>query len=146
MGNTRDSYDEISDDYAGRFLHELVAKPLDRALLDLVATEVNGLGAIADIGCGPGHVAHYLHDRGVPTVDVDLSPRMINTARLAHPTIEFRFGGMRRLKFPDQTWGGIVALYSIIHLSPSELAWRIRRASPRPETGRNHPAVVAYRR
>ena len=121
MGSTQDGYDKMADDYAARFLDELAAKPLDRALLDLVATEVNGLGAIADVGCGPGHVARYLHDRGTTAVGLDLSPRMIDVARAAHPAIEFHVGDMRSLQFPDETWGGIVALYSIIHVTPSEL-------------------------
>jgi len=102
-------------------MDELATKPLDRLLLELVADEVNDLGAIADIGCGPGHVARYLRDLGKSAVGVDLSPRMIDVARAAHPAIEFHVGDMHDLHFPDQSWGGIVALYSIIHVSPSEL-------------------------
>jgi trans-aconitate methyltransferase/GNAT superfamily N-acetyltransferase len=121
VGSTQVSYDKIAEEYAARFLDELATKPLDRALLDLVATEVNGLGAIADIGCGPGHVAGYLHNRGATTIGLDLSARMIDTARVAHPDIAFDVGDMRSLQVPDQAWGGIVALYSIIHIAPSEL-------------------------
>jgi ubiquinone/menaquinone biosynthesis C-methylase UbiE len=79
-------------------------------------------------------------------VGVDLSPRMINTARLAHADLEFHVGDMRGLQFPDQTWGGIVALYSIIHVSPWELAGVFAEVSPRPQAGRSRPAVVPYRR
>ena len=122
MARTQDGYDAMADDYAARFLNELAAKPLDRLLLDLVASEVNDLGAMADIGCGPGHVARYLHDLGKPIVGVDLSPRMIDVARASHPAIEFHVGDMRNLHFPDQAWGGIMALYSIIHVTPSEMA------------------------
>ncbi len=122
MANTRDGYDVLAEDYAARFLDELSGKPLDRALLGLVATEVSGLGPIADVGCGPGHVARFLQERGATATGVDLSPRMIDLARAAHPAIDFHVGDMRSLTFPDQTWGGIVALYSIIHIPPAELA------------------------
>ncbi|MEU5876794.1 class I SAM-dependent methyltransferase [Spirillospora sp. NPDC047279] len=119
--STRDSYDEIAGTYAERFLDELSGKPLDRALLDLLITQVDGRGTIADIGCGPGHVARYLHDRGAPALGIDLSSRMIEIAAAAHPGIGFHTGDMRDLHVPDQAWGGIVALYSIIHVPPAEI-------------------------
>ncbi|SCX03723.1 class I SAM-dependent methyltransferase [Mycolicibacterium fluoranthenivorans] len=122
MDNTQAGYDAVAKRYADQFLGELADKPLDRALLDLVVSEVDGLGAIADIGCGPGHVARYLHDRGARTIGLDLSPGMIGTARAAHPAVDFQVADMRRLPFPDDAWGGIVALYSIIHIAPTELA------------------------
>jgi SAM-dependent methyltransferase len=122
VSGTRDSYDRIADDYAARFRDELLTKPLDRALLDALAEEVNTLGPIADVGCGPGHVAGYLHDRGIAAIGVDLSPRMIDIARTAHPDIEFVIADMCDLPVPDRSWGGIVALYSIIHIPPAQLA------------------------
>lgn len=129
MENTRDGYDAIAQRYADQFLGELAGKPLDRALLDLVATEVGDLGPIADIGCGPGHVARYLHDRGAATIGLDLSPGMIDVAKAAHPGIDFQVADMRALPFPDGVWGGIVALYSIIHVEPTELAAVFREFS-----------------
>ncbi|MFI9503095.1 class I SAM-dependent DNA methyltransferase [Nocardia sp. NPDC052566] len=118
---TRDSYDEIADEYANRFWDELDGKPLDRALLNVFAGAVGADRPAADIGCGPGHIARYLRDRGVPMVGVDLSPRMIDTAATAHPDIEFHVGDMTELPFPDQFWGGIVAFYSIIHVAAADL-------------------------
>ncbi|MFI6522046.1 class I SAM-dependent DNA methyltransferase [Spirillospora sp. NPDC050679] len=119
--STRDSYDEVADAYAERMLGELAGKPLDRALLDLLAGQVGGLGPIADLGCGPGQVARYLHDRGAPVLGVDLSPRMVEIAARHHPGIGFHVGDMRELHVPDRAWGGIAAFYSIIHVPPAEL-------------------------
>ncbi|WP_433329561.1 class I SAM-dependent DNA methyltransferase [Spirillospora sp. CA-294931] len=119
--STRDSYDEVADLYAEHFLDELEAKPLDHALLDLLAAETGDLGPIADLGCGPGHVARHLHDRGADTLGIDLSPRMVELAAEAHPGIGFHVGDMRELHVPDGAWGGIVAFYSIIHLPPADL-------------------------
>lgn len=118
---TADSYDRVAEAYAGHFLGELDTKPLDRMLLDLLIAQVDGLGSIADIGCGPGHVARYLHDHGAPALGIDLSPRMVEVAATAHPGIGFRVGDMRALDVPDQSWGGLVAFYSIIHLPPEAL-------------------------
>ena len=38
------------------------------------------------IGCGVGRVTSYLNERGPDVQGIDLSPEMIATARLAHPT------------------------------------------------------------
>ncbi|MBO2451426.1 class I SAM-dependent methyltransferase [Actinomadura barringtoniae] len=117
--STRDSYDEVAGEYAERLQDELAAKPLDRALLKLLADSVSG--PIADIGCGPGHVAAHLHGLGTPVLGIDLSPRMIEIASASHPGIGFHTGDMRELHVPDQAWSGIVALYSIIHIPPADL-------------------------
>ena len=117
--STRDSYDAVATAYADRFLGELAHKPLDRMLLDLLAADCQG--PIADVGCGPGHVTRYLHDRGATVLGLDLSPRMVEIASRTHPGIDFQVADMRSLP-ADQAWGGIVALYSIIHIPPAELS------------------------
>ena len=114
---TRAGYDAVAATYAKRFVDELAGKPIDRSLLDLLI----GAAPIADIGCGPGHVARYLHDRGAHSVGLDLSPRMIDIATRTHPGIEFQVADMRSLPVADQSWGAIVAFYSIIHIPPAGL-------------------------
>lgn len=118
---TRDSYDRVAADYADRFLGELTNKPLDRSLLDLLAAQASPYGPIADIGCGPGHVTRYLCESGVAALGLDLSPRMAQIATRTHPGIIFQIADMRALPVPDQSWGGIAAFYSIIHIPPAEL-------------------------
>jgi ubiquinone/menaquinone biosynthesis C-methylase UbiE len=110
------SYDAVADDYTSRVAGELQHKPFDRRLLDQFAEQVRGLGRVADIGCGPGHVARYLHDRGVEVVGIDLSPGMIECARKLHPAIEFQQADMEALPTPDEAWAGIAAFYSLIHV------------------------------
>jgi SAM-dependent methyltransferase len=114
---TRAGYDAVAADYAKHYLDELANKPIDRALLDLLLQA----SPVADIGCGPGHVARYLHDRGAHSLGLDLSPRMIDIAARTHPGIDFKVADMRALPVADQSWGGIVAAYSIIHVPPPEL-------------------------
>ena len=116
---TRAGYDAVAATYAKRFLDELAGKPIDRALLDLFVVEA--AAPIADIGCGPGQVARYLHDRGAHSLGLDLSPRMIDIAARTHSGIDFLVADMLSLPVADQSWGGIVAFYSIIHISPPRL-------------------------
>ena len=118
---TRESYDEIAETYTERIFAELAGKPLDRHLLNRFAEDVRGRGLVADVGCGPGHVARYLHEHGVRMLGVDLSPRMIDWARKRSPDIEFRVGDMRALELPDGALAGIVAFYSLIHIGEREM-------------------------
>lgn len=122
----RSSYDAVADEYTARIAAELQHKPFDRELLDRFAEQVRDLGVVADIGCGPGHVARHLHDRGVRVVGIDLSPRMIECARRLNPALEFRQADMMALPVPDGTWEGIVAFYSLIHVPRDRVVTALR--------------------
>lgn len=115
------SYDRVAALYTAHIAGELAGKPLDRALLAAFAEQVGSLGPIADLGCGPGHVAAFLAKLGAPVTGFDLSSGMVAQARQRYPHLAFDQGDLRALEIPDATFGGIVAFYSIIHLAPSEL-------------------------
>ncbi len=121
LERVRTSYDAVADRYVEAIHDELSRKPLDRALLTAFADQVQaerGAGArIADIGCGPGHIGAFLAERGCAVTGVDLSPLMVARARQLHPDIAFEVGSMTGLDAPDGRWDGIVAFYSIIHLT-----------------------------
>ena len=52
-------------------------------------------------------------------VGIDISAGMIGVAREHAPTLAFAVGSMLQLPAADGAWSGIVALYSIIHLTPA---------------------------
>ena len=118
---TQASYDAVAEEYTARFFDELASKPLDRALLDCFIELARGRGTIADIGCGPGHVARYLADRGARVMGIDLSPRMTQLAQRLSPDIPFRQGDMLALDLDADALGGIVAFYSVIHVPPESV-------------------------
>jgi len=119
--NLQDSYDRVAEPYADRIFDELSGKPLDRQLLNRLAESVRSIGLICDLGCGPGQVARYLHERGAEVCGVDLSAGMVEQARRLNPGIPFTQGDMLALDVADETWGGIAAFYSLIHVPRSEL-------------------------
>ena len=117
----RESYDSAAGAYAEHLAGELVHKPLDRHLLNRFAEQTRGRGLVADLGCGPGHVARYLQEQGVTTVGLDLSPGMVEVAASLHPGLDFRVDDMTRLDLADASLAGIVSFYSIVHFEAAEL-------------------------
>jgi SAM-dependent methyltransferase len=117
----RESYDRLAEEYARRIANELEHKPLDRELLDRFARTTTGRGEICDLGCGPGHVARYLHDAGASVFGLDLSPGMIEQARKLSPHIPFREGNMMALEITNDTLAGVVAFYAIVNIPRQSL-------------------------
>jgi SAM-dependent methyltransferase len=111
------SYDRVAADYAKHFRDELDKKPFDRKMLDWLAEKVRASSVICDMGCGPGQIAHYLQSQGVNVCGVDLSQAMVQQAQALNPKIPFQRGNMQNLTdVSDNSYGGIAAFYSIIHI------------------------------
>jgi SAM-dependent methyltransferase len=140
MDRVRATYDAVATRYADAMVNELDERPIERGLLDEVVRASRGSGGrgtIADIGCGPGHVTRYLADRGAEVLGIDLSPAMIDVARMRFPGLDFRVGSMLAIDAKDTSWNGAVALYSMIHfvtderrIASRELARVLRPDSP----------------
>lgn len=118
----RDSYDAMAELYA---LLNLDALDQDTNARDWL-TAFSKLaaprrGVVADLGCGPGHVVHYLSELGLNVIGYDLSEGQVAQARTAFPDSEFHVGDLAALDVTDSSIGGIVSRYSIIHSVPSVL-------------------------
>jgi SAM-dependent methyltransferase len=120
-GEVQADYDRLAEEYARHISDELRRKPLDRQLLDRFANEVRSAGKVCDLGCGPGHIARYLHACAVAVCGLDLSAKMVEQARSLNPGIEFLQGDMLALPVEDAAWAGIVAFYSIVNFPPNDL-------------------------
>jgi RimJ/RimL family protein N-acetyltransferase/SAM-dependent methyltransferase len=115
--NLQKSYDAVAVDYAHEFSSELERKPFDRKMLDWLIEKTGDTGPICDMGCGPGHVAKYLNERGAESLGVDLSIEMVRQAQHLNPQVSFQQGDMLSLaNLADESLGGIAAFYSIIHI------------------------------
>src|SRR6185503_7536320 len=95
-----------------------------------------------DLGCGPGHVARYLHEAGVPVFGVDLSPGMLQQARRLNPAIPFREGNMLSLEIPSGTLAGIAAFYAIVNIPEESLGVAFREMARVLEPG--GMALIAF--
>jgi ubiquinone/menaquinone biosynthesis C-methylase UbiE len=120
-----DDYDAAAAGYVEHLAHELDHKPLDRHVLNRFAEAMPRGGLVADLGCGPGHVARYLAERtAASVVGIDISPKMIEIARqrYAGDNLDYAVGDMRRLAaFADASLAGAIAFYSIVHFTVGQL-------------------------
>ncbi|HWP95623.1 MAG TPA: methyltransferase domain-containing protein [Syntrophomonadaceae bacterium] len=114
-------YDVFAEEYAQLFFDELDKKPFDRSILLRFAEMTKDLGTVCDIGCGTGHIGSFLKQNGVEIAGIDISGQMVNEAKRLSPHIHFEQGDMFSLRFGDGYFAGIVAFYSIVHLSLTEV-------------------------
>jgi len=115
---TRTSYDRVAEAYAEHFQDELATKPVELAMLGLFASVVDG--PVLEVGCGTGLETTELVKLGVNVSGLDLSPGMLEVARQRLPNVRFEVGSMLELPHADNTFAGVLAWYSTIHV-PDEL-------------------------
>lgn len=116
-------YDLTSADQAQATVDSLSRNPVELQLLDAFVTKftVNS-GVICDLGCGPGQIARYFHDRGFQTVGVDLSAGILSEARKFHPEIRFFKANMKKLPFKTGELAAIVGFFSLCHIPRWEVS------------------------
>lgn len=120
---TRASYDAIAETYTSWIADELTAKPHDRAVLGAFSELVLATGdsQTLEIGCGPGRITAFLAALGLTPTGLDLSPAMIALAARHYPTFDFATGTMTALPYGDDSFSGLLAWYSIIHVPDESL-------------------------
>ena len=93
---------------------------------------------ILDAGCGAGHLALALANRGADVVGVDLSPEIVAFARDGLPKVTG--GGSLDLRAGDMlatdlgSFDGVVAMDSVIHYGPDMTARAIEALAERVST------------
>ena len=121
-----ESYNLLAEDYAQQYYDELTRKPFDRELLERFVLSLPSDSRVCDLGCGPGHLADHLRSLGAHALGMDLCPAMIAIAQKRYPSNHYVVGDMLRMELPDESLGGIVAFYSMIHLKRLEVFPAVR--------------------
>jgi ubiquinone/menaquinone biosynthesis C-methylase UbiE len=108
----RKGYDEIAGEYnasRSRFDHRKELREF-ASLLPMKAR-------VLDVGCGAGvPVARFLVESGFDVVGIDFSENMLRLARENVAEAEFVKKDMTKLDFPADSFDGVIAFYSIIHV------------------------------
>jgi ubiquinone/menaquinone biosynthesis C-methylase UbiE len=77
-------------------------------------------GRILDIGCGPGNDTTYFIEKGYDVTGVDLSEEMVRLASERETRAKFLEMDMRHLSFDDNSFDGIWASFSFLHVKESD--------------------------
>lgn len=115
----RGAYTKRALEYISLFGSVDKANEQDQRLVAHWAESVSG--TVVDAGCGPGHWTAFLTALGAEAEGVDLVPAFVAHARAQFPDATFRVASLTDLGLVDGQVGGILAWYSLIHLSPEEL-------------------------
>jgi cyclopropane fatty-acyl-phospholipid synthase-like methyltransferase len=112
----RDGYDRIAEAYAAQ-RNAFDNLPYLRRFAECLPTR----SRVLDIGCGSGvPTARFLTEQGFSVLGVDISRRMVELARVNVPNATFEMRDMLSLKPREYEVNGIVALYSVFHVSRNE--------------------------
>jgi ubiquinone/menaquinone biosynthesis C-methylase UbiE len=133
----REVYDESAAEYDRLPGHRDPAPPFKRLRAEFAAL-VRPQGAILDAGCGNGRDLPFFAEEGFAPTGLDLSPGMLALARgrFAGPLVE---GDLRALPFAADTFAGVWACASVLHLlkadAPQALAEFTRVLEPAGQLG-----------
>jgi SAM-dependent methyltransferase len=100
---------DVGNDPSGRFLNEL-------------ASRLNDGARVLDLGCGAGVPSTRLLAERFDVVGVDISEAQLELARRNVPEATFIQGDFSDVAFPDKSFGGVAAFYSISHVPRDEHA------------------------
>lgn len=107
-------YDHVAEQYLATKNPE---DTVTLAALEDLARDLSPGAAVLDLGCGAGvPVTRWLVERGFAVTGVDLSERQLELARRLVPAATFIRADMSELGFEPETFGAVVAFYSIIHV------------------------------
>lgn len=108
----RKAYDKVAqeyDKYRGEFDN--------REQLEEFCNRLSRGSKVLDLGCGAGMpIDSFLVDKGFSVTGVDISSSMISLARKNVPSAEFIYRNMVDVDFPENSFDGVIAAYSIIHV------------------------------
>lgn len=111
------TYNQIADIYTQQYFDDLSDTPYIDKFLNLLKPG----SKILDVGSGPGQFSKYTHDKGFKLLGIDLSDEMLKVAKSKVPECDFQKMDMRQLNFNNESFDGILAAYSLIHIESAEV-------------------------
>jgi len=112
------TYDEGSQDYGDYFKtpHEFIEQDRQQFIARLPAGS-----KILDCGCGPGMDSERFSQLGYKVTAIDLSDRFVKLTKKRVPSAAVQKMDMRNLDFPQATFDGVWASFSLLHIRASEI-------------------------
>jgi magnesium-protoporphyrin O-methyltransferase len=136
-----DAWSKLTSDAPVGSIRATVRAGRDRmraTLLEWLPKDLTGI-RILDAGCGTGVLATEAARRGAQVVAIDLSPTLVELARVRRPddlgpgSVEFRVGDM--LDPALGTFDYVVAMDSLVHYRPQDTVRVLEGLAPRTRAG-----------
>lgn len=108
-------YDEHASEYATKVDH-IFNVDVYTAFTNKIIPKAR----ILDLGCGSGRDAKHFFEDGYEVVGIDISQGLLNIAQKKNPDITFIKGSFLQLPFEDNTFDGIWAYASLVHLETTK--------------------------
>ncbi len=111
VAKTIKTYEELAEDYYKTHfdINEI------KNIADFFIQNLKGQ-KILDIGCGPGRDAKYFSEHDLEVTGIDLTSNFVKMASQNVPNAKFMQTDMRTLDFPENTFDGIWACASFLHV------------------------------
>lgn len=121
-----EGYDRMAERYAGWTVDAVVDEARPRYLAFLLDGLPPG-ARVLELGCGAGgSVTQQLAARFAVT-GLDISEHQIELARASVPAAEFIHGDMIQADFPAESFDGVAAFYTFLHLPHGDLPGLLRK-------------------
>lgn len=112
---TLQTYKKIYQDYASKnSMNDGIKHTLD-SFISLLSGK-----KILDIGCAHGRESKYLYENGFNVTGIDFNPGFIDLAKHNCPNCVFEIMDMRELNFSKDSFDGIWASTSFLHIPKNE--------------------------
>jgi SAM-dependent methyltransferase len=108
------SYDRLAARYAQ--WADRVTPPLREHYAEVLSARLPPAARVLELGCGPGVPVARMLSRRFTVVGVDISWEMVRLARRNAPRAVFLQADMASVAFRPNTFAGVVAFYSLIHV------------------------------
>ncbi|MFB6099873.1 MAG: class I SAM-dependent methyltransferase [Candidatus Nanohalobium sp.] len=113
-GDPVEFHDRLAEDYLDAF-----SEPSD--YLENFLQKLDVGSKVLDAGCGAEVDTSYIASEGFEVIGVDLSDEMLRVAQENFGDLDFRKQDLRNLDFPENSFDGIVASFSLIYLEKSDV-------------------------
>jgi ubiquinone/menaquinone biosynthesis C-methylase UbiE len=115
VAKTIQTYEEFAEDYYNTHfdINEI------KNIADFFIQNLKGQ-KILDVGCGPGRDAKYFSEHGLDVIGIDLTSNFVKMASKNVPNAKFIQMDMRNLNFSENSFDGIWACASFLHIPKNE--------------------------
>lgn len=118
---TTETYDKIAPGYCEKTRQEKYLR-WERSYISKMLSLIGSSDPLVlDVGCGDGRHCRIIEEEGGRATGIDLSPGMLEQARLYYSAGDFQLMDMCSLTFADSRFDGIWSSGSIYHVSKARV-------------------------